>query len=701
MTEVIRSGGGFKPRRFVTDLYSRLTIKGRLLLLVAILFAPCCALVAYALWATVAIAEDSLRRSLVYSVQTIAVAVDAEFRRHMDIARLLAGLPQVMDDDLASFDQQARKASASLSGSWVIVSDADGNVLVNTASAPGQALGRRTGEGLASQLRAIQAGKPSVSDVFVGPVSQAWITTVDLPIFKDGRPFRCVTISIPAAKFAALIDQQQMPAEWLVGIMDGSGKYVARVPKNATETGQLASAGWRAKARVAGLAEFPSIEGDKVINANALSALSDWTIGVGIRQGAFARAIYPTIAKTTLAAVGISLGALLLAISIARSIVRPLERVGSPPRASAGRVDIDPPEIRALNARLAEAEAARDRSESSLRDNIRLLAQARDAWSTVAEQLKLAAKYGRLGTFVWDAQSDVNTWSEEIEELYGLTPGTFGGTYDAWLVYVHPDDRQAADLACREALATGELHSGWRIVLPDGTIRSVEARARILNDAAGRPRQMIGVNIDVTAAKEAERRRELLLHELAHRVKNSFAVVQSLAYQLLPRRDPKVQDFVSRLHALAAAHTSLAQTEWRGADLDQLVKSQVLPFAGSPGQLVVDGPQLLLPAQLTTQLALVIHELGCNASKYGALSVAGGRVQVDWSVGAAAVHFRWRETGGPPVEPPSKAGFGTRLLDVSVADLRRSFAPTGFACEFDIALPAQPPGENAPAPGMA
>ncbi|MGL1797780.1 PDC sensor domain-containing protein, partial [Vibrio parahaemolyticus] len=81
--------------------------------------------------------------------------------------------------------------------SWVIVSDADGNVLVNTASTPGQALGRRTGEGLASQLRAIQTGKPSVSDVFVGPVSQAWIATVDMPIFKDGRPFRCVTISIP------------------------------------------------------------------------------------------------------------------------------------------------------------------------------------------------------------------------------------------------------------------------------------------------------------------------------------------------------------------------------------------------------------------------------------------------------------------------------------------------------------------------
>ncbi|MBV9559630.1 MAG: PAS domain-containing protein, partial [Bradyrhizobium sp.] len=296
---------------------------------------------------------------------------------------------------------------------------------------------------------------------------------------------------------------------------------------------------------------------------------------------------------------------------------------------------------------------------------------------------------------VWDPQTNVNSWSEEIEELYGLKPGTFGGTYEAWTRLVHPEDLPQAEQAALQSLVTGELHAEWRIVLPDGSTRWIEARARVLKDETGAPRQMIGVNIDITAAKEAERQRDLLLRELAHRVKNSLAVVQSLAYQLLPRSEPKIADFMGRLHALASAHTSLAQNQWVGADLAQLVSDQVLPFAGAADQLCVDGPDLLLPAELTTQLAMVIHELACNASKYGALSVTTGRIVVRWSRDINFVHFRWAESGGPEVSEPLVAGFGSRLLSRTVKNLHREFAAAGLLCEFDI------PWQEAAAPAPA
>jgi PAS domain S-box-containing protein len=510
------------------------------------------------------------------------------------------------------------------------------------------------------------------------------VATVDVPIFKNGQPFRCLAMAIPAANFTQLLAQQQLPADWLVGIIDASGRYVSRIPKNATSIGQLASEGWRANAKTVGLSEFPSIEGDLIINANAHPQLGGWTVGVGIKQGAFAQAISSTVKAATIAATTICALALLLAAWIGSSIARPLDSIAVKSSIPGEAAPSDPPEVRALNARLAASEQAQAESARIIHDNYSLLAKARDDWSRTAEQLALAAKYGRLGTFIWDVRSNTSQWSGEIEELYGLKPGTFAGSYEAWLALVHPDDRARADRDNKLALITGELNSEWRVPLPDGTDRWIEARARMLREEGGNGLQMIGVNIDVTAAKEADRKRELLVHELAHRVKNSLAVVQSLAHQLLPRHDAKVRDFTSRLHALATAHTSLAENDWQGADLAALIASQVAPFASAPAQLATSGATVLVPVELTTQLALVIHEMACNASKYGALTTPNGRIDVSWSLGPSVLHVRWQESGGPPAREPPVLGFGSRLLTRTVGHLQRTFAESGLICQFEL-----------------
>ena len=675
--------------------YGALSIKRRLLLLTGILFLPCVGLIAYVIVSMAQSAEASIRRGLSYAAQTISAAVDAELRRSIALVELLAKSQDVAADDLRQFEAEARRVGFATGQAWIIVSEPSGRLLLNTVSEAGKPLGARTPEGLRSQARAFETGRTSVSDIFVGPSSGEWVATIDVPIFKDGKPFRCLSMAVPASNYTRLLAQQELPADWLVGIMDGSGRYVSRIPKNATATGQLASAGWRANAKAAGLLEFPSTEGDLIINANAHPQLSDWTVGVGIKQGTFAQAISSTVKTATVAATTICALALLLAAGIASSIARPLGSIAVNSSTPGEVAPYDPPEVRALNARLAAAEQAQMESALIIEENFKLLGKAKDDWSSTAEQLKLAAKYGRLGTFVWDPKSNTSRWSEEIEELYGLKPGSFAGTYQAWLALVHPEDRARADRDNSQALITGELNSEWRVPLADGSIRWIEARARMLRGQDRDELQMIGVNIDVTAAKEADRKRELLVHELAHRVKNSLAVVQSLAHQLLPRHDAKVRDFTSRLHALATAHTSLAENDWQGADLAALVTSQVVPFASSPDQLLTDGPGILVPVELTTQFALVIHELACNASKYGALTGPSGRVHVSWSLTSDVLHVRWQESGGPPAQEPPVLGFGSRLLTRTVRHLHRTFAETGLICQFE--LPWLEPLGEAPA----
>jgi two-component sensor histidine kinase len=135
---------------------------------------------------------------------------------------------------------------------------------------------------------------------------------------------------------------------------------------------------------------------------------------------------------------------------------------------------------------------------------------------------------------------------------------------------------------------------------------------------------------------------------------------------------------------LATAHTSLAENDWQGADLAALIASQVAPFASAPAQLTTSGATVLVPVELTTQLALVIHEMACNASKYGALTTPNGRIDVSWSLGPSVLHVRWQESGGPPAREPPVLGFGSRLLTRTVSHLQRTFAESGLICQFEL-----------------
>lgn len=205
-------------------------------------------------------------------------------------------------------------------------------------------------------------------------------------------------------------------------------------------------------------------------------------------------------------------------------------------------------------------------------------------------------------------------------------------------------------------------------------------------DAEGKITGIFVEGSDVTERALAARHRELLLNELNHRVKNSLAVVQGLAVQSF--REGVVtaearRAFMGRLAALAAAHDVLTRTNWAAASLRGVVEGAAEPFGSARFQ--IDGPDLQLGPKAAISLAMVLHELATNAAKYGALSVDGGTVTVSWRADDEILSLCWKERGGPTPVPPTRRGFGTRLIERGLAgelggEVRILFETEGVVC---------------------
>jgi two-component sensor histidine kinase len=188
---------------------------------------------------------------------------------------------------------------------------------------------------------------------------------------------------------------------------------------------------------------------------------------------------------------------------------------------------------------------------------------------------------------------------------------------------------------------------------------------------------------DVTEEVEADERQQLLINELNHRVKNTLAIVQGLAQQSFrPERDENgLEVFSARLAALASAHNLLTEASWKKASLEKIVTRSLEATASTQAErYFLSGPKVSLDPQSAVALAMVVHELATNALKYGALSNETGEIHVSWSLeedaGERKLLFEWVESGGPPVEEPSRRGFGSRLIS-------RAFGNRGDGAEIE------------------
>ena len=175
------------------------------------------------------------------------------------------------------------------------------------------------------------------------------------------------------------------------------------------------------------------------------------------------------------------------------------------------------------------------------------------------------------------------------------------------------------------------------------------------------------------------------MRESHHRIKNILGLVQAVARQTAAR-EPKrfVETFTRRVQALAANHDLLIESQWQGADVEDLVRVQLAHFADLVGsRIAVHGPRLRLNAAAAQAVGLAVHELATNAGKYGALSTDDGRIDVDWRCDAGNFAISWTERGGPPVRPPDHRGFGSTVLGAMVkravgGEVEVDYAASGF-----------------------
>ena len=266
--------------------------------------------------------------------------------------------------------------------------------------------------------------------------------------------------------------------------------------------------------------------------------------------------------------------------------------------------------------------------------------------------------------------------------------------------HTHPDDADADRDAFRKQVAgTLDFYSvEKRFVRKDGRVIWISVSSSPVRDESGRLLYLVRVVQDITERKAAEQRAKLLIDELNHRVKNTLATVQSLASQTAraaPTPASFRESFEGRLVALSKAHDQLTMHHWESADLRELLSAGFAPYHGGAERVVMRGEDVVLRPRAALTLAMTFHELITNAAKYGALSAPGGGVEMRWQIveadGMPTLHVEWREQGGPPVAPPARRSFGTRLIESGVkAELggrvEIAFASEGLRCDLDIPL---------------
>lgn len=285
-------------------------------------------------------------------------------------------------------------------------------------------------------------------------------------------------------------------------------------------------------------------------------------------------------------------------------------------------------------------------------------------------------------------------WNRGCQELYGFTAATAIGAISFKLL--KPHDVPTAEDFDRMLLADGEWSGEIRYTASDGTHVWVDSRQELI-DIGGR-RVILETSRDITERRQADETRTLLIGELNHRVKNTLAIVQSIAAQTARTSvapDRFVRSFNGRLQSLAIAHNVLSDALWYGAPLEELVRSQLSVAGIEDDRVEISGEPLFVPSQTALQLTLIVHELATNAMRHGALSTSEGRIQISWhaaSTEANRVSLTWRETGGPSVSAPKARGFGMTLIERSSGlpnlKARLDFEPSGIVAHIDAELHA-------------
>jgi PAS domain S-box-containing protein len=643
-----------------------------------------CAIVAplllFGAYAGFRIADAQLRQvreNLTTEAGTLSANVDREIIGEIERLQALAASPSLRQGDLAEFQHQAEASLAlSRSGNIVLI-DRNMQHLVNTAVPFGKPLPSSPVPKLV--MRVLATGRPQVSDLFMAPIAKRLMVTIIVPVEIDGERRYALGRAPEQQTFARLVATKELPAGWQAVICDATHHIIAQSENQYAFIGQeLPQPQWH-RAESGGLVEFIDTEGQPSLEASAMSELTGWETAVWAPNAlleAPVQAQWRTLGATAGLAIALVVG---LALWLGRIIA---QSVGHAARAATALGEGGPvpmsatpvAEVNALMAELRGAAARRQAAEDWLRES--------------KDRLQLALNVARLGSYHYDPRRRVFSGDTRSQEIFDFPKNE--ASIEELMQLVHPDDVEMVQASLEAALNPVDPRRSateFRVRRRDGEVRRVETLGLAYFVGAGREQRAVsfmGTLQDITERREREEKEQLLMREINHRAKNMLSVVHSIAQQTATKNpEDFVKSFSERIQALSANQDLLVRNEWKGVEVEDLVRAQLAHFADLIGsRIAVHGPKLRLKAASAQAIGLALHELATNAGKYGALSTDRGRVDVRWRSNADTLTMSWTERDGPPVSAPKRRGFGTIVMEAmaersvdGVVDL--GYAPSG------------------------
>ena len=291
-----------------------------------------------------------------------------------------------------------------------------------------------------------------------------------------------------------------------------------------------------------------------------------------------------------------------------------------------------------------------------------------------------------------DLNGVIINWNQGAERIFGYTAEEVVGKPITILI---PPDRHDEEPSILERIRRGERVEHFETVRmrKHGSRVDISLTISPVKNAEGKIIGASKIARDITERKRSEAQIAILAREAEHRAKNVLATVQATVH-LTQSDTPEglKQAIEGRIQALANVHRLFVESRWEGADLHGLAQEELAAYSpGRETRVQIDGPSVLLEPNAAQAIAVILHELATNAAKYGALSVPNGHVRIEWSHEQnGQLVLRWTEKGGPPVEPPTRRGFGARVMENMVrgqfkGELKFDWHPEGLACE--IVLP--------------
>jgi PAS domain S-box-containing protein len=292
-----------------------------------------------------------------------------------------------------------------------------------------------------------------------------------------------------------------------------------------------------------------------------------------------------------------------------------------------------------------------------------------------------------------DLNGIITSWNRGAERIFGYTAEEVVGKP---ITIVIPPDRHDEEPKILERIRSGQRVEHYETVRmrKHGSRVDISLTISPVRNTEGKIIGASKIARDITERKRSEAQIIVLAREAEHRAKNVLATVQATVHlSQSDTADGLKKAIDGRIQALANVHRLFVESRWAGAEIHSLVSEELLPYSQDDEMRVrIDGPKLVLEPDIAQTIAVTLHELATNAAKYGALSTRTGRVQVEWSRapdGRIAIH--WTEKDGPPVEPPIRKGFGTRIMDNMIrgqlkGEMRFDWRAEGLACQIVLPL---------------